>query len=323
MSQYQIPNPSNQHIPQLLNIFKALLFPVLILCGFLLSDYIAVKFDSHSIAKQGAFYWFILKWFVIGLIAVINTVLLAGMGILAHDGVHRVLFKNKVVNDIASSLLSIHALLPFYANRQFHLNHHSYAHQPGKDPEEVIHNRPFLLALVMGPFFGLAAQYQIMLRNIIGAMNRKKLFRAGADLLSLTIAGLSYFYWLPKTGVELKNTIVPLLAVLPLVYNYRAISDHYGLAAVVRKSQRQVNLDEADNKTLQEETSGWIVKTTPLLQWIWSNVNYHEVHHKFPYLSYQYLPEVYDKTREQLNYKVVNGYTRSLLNLRNKAYYQN
>ena len=322
MARFEIPVPANQYIPQRLNLFKAVLFPALILCGFILSDYIAKEFDHHQPTGQVAAYWVILKWTVIGIIAVVNTALLAGMGILAHDGVHRVLLKNKIINDVFSSLLSIHSLLPFYANRQFHLNHHSFAHQPGKDPEEVIHNRPYFLALLMGPFFGLAAQYQILIRNMLGMMDRKKCFRAIADLLSVGIAGLSYFYWLPKTGVELKNTVVPLLAVLPVVYNYRAISDHYGLPAVIRKSQRTDLSEEGENNTLQEETSGWIVKTTPLLQWFWSNVNYHEVHHKFPYLSYHHLPAVYEETRESLPYEVVNGYTRSLINLRKRRYYQ-
>ena len=322
MASFEIPVPSNQHIPQGLNLFKAVLFPVLILCGFLLSDYVAKQFDHNQPAGQVDAYWAILKWSVIGFIAIINTGLLAGMGILAHDGVHRVLFKNKIINDVFSSLLSIHSLLPFYANRQFHLNHHSFAHQQGRDPEEVIHNRPYILAFMMGPFFGLAAQYQILIRNMLGMMDRKKCFRAIADLLSVGIAGLSYFYWLPKTGVELKNTAVPLLAVLPVVYNYRAISDHYGLPAVIRKSQRTDLSEEGEVTTVQEETSGWIVKTTPLLQWIWSNVNYHEVHHKFPYLSYYHLPAVYEQTKESLPYEVVDGYTRSLINLSKRRYYQ-
>ena len=323
MAHVNIPSPNSQDIPQALNLFKAVLFPVLIIFGFQLSNMIAVAIDTLNPAGKTVIMWSVVKWSVIGLIAVANAIIIAGMGIMAHDGVHKVLFRNRIVNDLLSSLLSAHSLLPFYANRQFHLNHHSFAHQPDKDPEEVIHNRPYLAAFVFGPFFGLLAQYKIMLANILGSSNKKKWFRAAADTISVCIAGLSYFYWLPLTGVELKYTVIPLLVVLPTIYNYRAMSDHYGLAAVIRKSQKGVAELSDDSHTIQEETSGWVVKTTPLLQWLWSNVNYHEVHHKYPYLSYQHLPAVFEKTKDTLPYAVVNGYTRSLLNLRDKRYYQN
>jgi fatty acid desaturase len=71
----------------------------------------------------------------------------------------------------------------------------------------------------------------------------------------------------------------------------------------------------------QREVSGWVVLTAPWLEWLWSHVNYHEVHHKYPYLSHRYLPYVFAATREKHSYLVVRGYWRSLLNLRKRPYY--
>ena len=161
-----------------------------------------------------------------------------------------------------------------------------------------------------------------MLSNLLGLLDKKKCFRALADIFAICFAGFSYFYWLPLMEIELKYTVIPLLIVLPIVYNYRAMSDHYGLPAVIRKSERETIISKEDNVTLQEETSGWVVLTTPLLQWLWSNINYHEVHHKYPYLSYNHLPEIFEQTREQFPYAVVKGYTRSLFSLRNQHYYK-
>jgi len=322
MTQHNIPDPSTQDIPQAMNLFKSVLFPVLIIIGFQLSNMIAIRIETLIPADKTVVMWSVLKWSVIGLIALVNAILITGMGILAHDGVHKVLFRNRVVNDLLSSVLSAHALLPFYANRQFHLRHHSFAHQPGIDPEEVIHNRPYLAALLVGPFFGLLAQYNILLANILDLLNIKKCFRAMADMMAICFAGFSYFYWLPLMGIELNYTVIPLLIVLPLVYNYRAMSDHYGLPAVIRKSEKEKSTKLENNHTLQEETSGWVVETTPLLEWLWSNINYHEVHHKYPYLSYNHLPEMFEKTRDKFPYAVVNGYTRSLINLRKQSYYK-
>ena len=50
-------------------------------------------------------------------------------------------------------------------------------------------------------------------------------------------------------------------------------------------------------------------------------MNYHEVHHKYPYLSHRYLPQVFDATRTRDSYLLVRGYWLSLANLRQREYY--
>jgi fatty acid desaturase len=50
-------------------------------------------------------------------------------------------------------------------------------------------------------------------------------------------------------------------------------------------------------------------------------VNFHEVHHKYPWLSHHYLPQVYVATRDTQPYLAVQGYWRSLWHLRQHPYY--
>ena len=106
------------------------------------------------------------------------------------------------------------------------------------------------------------------------------------------------------------------------------MSDHYGIPPLVREIKKRKDILDADEETWhadserrQREVSGWVVLTAPWLEWLWSHVNYHEVHHKYPYLSHRYLPQVFAATRAQHPYLVVRGYWRSLLNLRQRRYY--
>ena len=88
------------------------------LASFLVIQHVADAIDSSapdSVALAA------LKWTLAAAMGVWSCLLLTGMGILAHDGVHRVLFRNPFWNELGGGLLSALALLPFYANRQFHL----------------------------------------------------------------------------------------------------------------------------------------------------------------------------------------------------------
>ena len=133
---------------------------------------------------------------------------------------------------------------------------------------------------------------------------------------------------MPAWGISPLVSFVPILVLFPPVFGVRALSDHYGIPAVSRASRqaRDVLETDADNwqsgrERRQREVSGWVVLTSPWLEWLWSNVNYHEVHHKYPWLSYRYLPAAFAATRDQHAYLVVRGYWRSLWQLRQRAYY--
>jgi fatty acid desaturase len=256
------------------------------------------------------------------------VVLLIGMGVLAHDAVHRVLFRSVFWNDLWGGMLSALALIPFYSNRQFHLTHHSYAHQPGLDPEDVMHDRPFLVAATVGSLLALNEQYRILFTSVLRLHDPRYTGRVLKDLAFMGGAGTIYFVLLPAAGIALAYTVWPVIALFPLVFAFRAMSDHYGIPPIERAARKREEVLETDaeawvaeRERRQREVSGWVVLTAPWLEWLWSNVNYHEVHHKYPYLSYRYLPQVFAATRTQFPYLVVQGYWRSLWNLRKRPYY--
>jgi len=270
---------------------------------------------------------FAAHWGAVGLFGIVHVMILIGVGILAHDAVHRVLFRSPFWNDLVGGLLSALSLLPFYSNRQFHLTHHSYAHQPGLDPEGEMHDRHILLAMTMGSGLALLLQARVLWRNALRMGEPGRAVRVVKDVALMSFAAAFYFLWMPAIGISISVSIVPVFVLFPLVFGVRAMSDHYGLPAVQRVSQF-ADVLEADPESWlalrerrQREVTGWVVLTSPWLEWLWSNVNYHEVHHKYPWLSYRHLPAAFEATRDQHNYRVVRGYWRSLWESRKRPYY--
>lgn len=326
MAPSAIPDPKEQVLPVTENLFKALLLLALLSASFYGADRMAALLDGpNALAPAAAS---ALKWASLALLAVADVVFLTGMGVLAHDAVHRVLFRSAFWNEFWGGLLSGLALIPFQANRQFHLTHHSYAHQPGLDPEDVSHDHGFFYAATAGSVLALKEQYRLFLANVRRLDDRRCAVRALKDAGFLVLAGALYFAILPSLGISLAVTVVPMILVFPLVFAFRALSDHYGIPPIergIRKREEVFDTNEqawlADRERRGQEASGWVVLTAPWLEWLWSHVNYHEVHHKYPYLSHRYLPKVFAATQGQYPYLVVRGYWRSLLNLRRRRYY--
>src|SRR5262249_40002568 len=208
------------------------------------------------------------------------------------------------------------------------LTHHGYAHQEELDPEAVMHARPFLYAATVGSFIGIREQYRIFFRNLAHAGDPRIRGRAVRDVLFVAFAGAFYFGLVPLLGIPLRYSVLPMLLVFPLVFSFRALSDHYGIPATHKRSaSRQDIVDagadswNAGSEKRQAEVSGWVVLTAPWLEWLWSHVNYHEVHHKYPYLSHRYMPDVFAATKGRHPYLVVRGYWRSFARLSRAGYY--
>ena len=318
----EIPTPASQRIPDRANGLKAVTLLAALLGAFAISHF-------GYLRLQPAGQFVALLWLAVW--AVPAAMVILGMGIMAHDAVHKVLFSRLWINEVVGGLLSILALLPFNANRQFHLTHHAFAHQPGKDPEEPMHNRGLLSAMTLGSIVALNLQYVWLGRNVVRAFRQPRYRRRVlGDVLLILVAVDFYTRVVPALGMSVFTTFVPMFLVLPVVFGFRALSDHYGLPAIHREQKAGANMNEAElddwhvrNKPVKEQVTGWVILTHPFLEWLWSNVNYHEVHHKFPWLSHIYLKDVFALTRAQLPYAVVQGYSRSLWQQRGRRYFEN
>lgn len=320
-----IPTPAAQVIPSAENLFKMVLLLALLFGSFALTQQAVNALAASGL--PGGVTTALTAVLILGM-AVWNGIIIVGFAVLAHEAVHKVLFRSLFWNEFWGGLAAAFALIPFYANRQFHFTHHSYAHQPQLDPENAMHNHPFVYAFTVGSINGLNLQYGIFLRNLLRMRDRRFTARVVKDACFVAVAGLAYFGLTPALGISLWYTVVPTLLVFPLVFAWRALSDHYAVPAIERATLNPEDMDEADEEAWhrdrekrKREVSGWVVLTHPWLEWLWSHVNYHEVHHKYPWLSHHHLPQVFAATRDTQPYLQVKGYWRSLFNLRRLPYY--
>lgn len=309
-----VPTPAQQVIPNGHNLFK-----IVVLFGLLFGAFVLARLGEGLLQQAlplAGWMVTLLAWKWILFCGIIASIAAQGLGILAHDAVHRVMLRPLWLNEWVGGLIAAFALIPFHANRRFHLAHHRFSHQRDRDPEQPMHNHPLWFAITFGSVIALGLQYLYLWQNLV---SRQQWLTAFKDLGFLSIAMACYFILLPSFGLELRYTLVPLLLTLPLVFGMRAISDHYGLPEVVRDKQEQDK--ERSDTHLHREVGGWVILTSPVLEWLWSHVNYHEVHHKFPYLSHRYLKQTLAATRHQLPYVIADGYLRNLWRHRQRAYY--
>ena len=308
-----VPTPGEQVIPNSSNLIKIATLFALVLCAFIAGHYGAVSIEQNI--ESSELLIFIAKWSWLLFCGTLASIALQGLGILGHDAVHKALFKNKWANEIIGTLVSTIAFLPFSSNRQFHLTHHRFSHQKNLDPEQPMHNHALWFSISIGSVIGLATQYKILTVNIFTRLFDKRYFSSLIlDIFFLGFARYIYFILLPANEIPVEHSLLPMYLALPVMFGIRAISDHYGLPAAPTKEERASN----DKKN---EVHGWVILTTPLLEWLWSNVNYHEVHHKFPYLSHTYLKSAFHATRNDIPYIVANGYLRNLWRHLQRDYY--
>lgn len=310
MKGFKIPTHTEQVIPQIQNLFKSI-----VLLGLLVSSFVGAQMGVNVIdtylfngfeAVQ-----FVFKWAFALVLALLNAVLIVGIAMQGHEATHRLLFNNQFWNDWWGGILTAFTLVPFYAFREFHLTHHSYTHQPGVDPEEPVnHNRPFFSIFTVGSMIGLGTHYKTLATNLLSGATKR--YGGLKDLFFLSVAGIFYFLIVPIAGISLWYTVVPTLLLVPLVFSVRSVSEHHAIPPQVKKSNNQSENPNIDS---------WIVLTNPVITWLWSNVNYHQVHHRYPYLSHRYFPAIFKTTQGKQPYLVLNGYFHALMNLKSRPYY--
>jgi fatty acid desaturase len=330
MKDFKIPKSAEQVIPQVENLFKSVLLIGLLIGSFALAQVGVAAIDTYFSSHPSPGH-LIFKWAFILSLAVLNCILLTGMAVMAHEGIHRVLLKNKFWNDLWGGILSsLAGMLPFYANRQFHLLHHRYTHQPGLDPEESLHNHSFWYAFLMGGLIGIYQHYKIVATNLSAFFSAQwnKGYQGLKDVGFIGLAVAFYFFFLPMVGIAPLYTVVPTLVLQPLGYSFRALCDHYAFAPTLSPLARKSFHQEADIEDEYQNCSGqqlsvnsWIILTNPLLDWLWSNVNYHQVHHRYPYLSHRYLPQIFEAMKPEHSDAVAQGYFCCLMDLRKMQYY--
>jgi fatty acid desaturase len=311
MEKFKIPHYTEQDIPGFSNLLKSIILIGMLFSSFLLGQAILNGIDIYLSAQISTLWQLLIKISVAAIFVTINSIFIMGLGILGHEANHGVFWKNRVLNDLCGGICWSFFLMPSSAFREFHLTHHCYTHQPEVDPESLMNNSPAWMSLSIGPTFGLYLTTKILVMNLL-TPSLKEQTRGWKDVFYLSIGAAFYFYMLPLFGISLWYLIVPTVLFMPYMFAIRNLSEHHGIPAQSKSSSHSSEAMKVDS---------WILLTNPLLSWLWSDINYHQVHHRYPYLSHRYLRKIFEETQSEYPYAVFKGYIPFVLKSFKWTYY--
>ena len=257
---------------------------------------------------------FLIIWAFAGLIAVSSDLLMVrllcyfiigatiqGLGILMHEGVHRIMFRNKLLNRWVAFLCGLPALLSVTAYRVGHLPHHRHERDE-KDPDELenLSRDPralaglFCLVFLFGEVLGF---YRV---GPINALRGKASERRDV-LVEYTIVAAVFTaaFLLVPISILLHVWVFPAL-VASLLTNVRTLAEHV--------------LTRATNRWTATRT----VVSNRFVSFFMCNLNYHVEHHLFPAVPWYNLPRLHrllGEELERMDAHVHRSYTRFLIDL--------
>jgi fatty acid desaturase len=216
-----------------------------------------------------------------------------------HEGTHDLISRNRRVNDFFAWFTLALAGISAEAHRRFHLDHHHHAHTP-QDPEfqffdRVVHGVPGWAYFFIPVFAQIGVNtYGLQKKSPAGVRRRIAVELAGALLLHAVIALV--LGW----RRYLLFVAAPMVTGLYVASVVRSITEHHDVTGG------------------SEWTNARSIVTHPLIEFLWSNVNYHLEHHLYPSVPYHALPELRralsgDYHAHKSN--VENGYSRTALTL--------
>lgn len=214
-----------------------------------------------------------------------------------HEGTHDLISRNRRLNNFFTWFTLALAGISAEAHRCFHLDHHHYAHTP-QDPEYQFFDR--MVRGVPGwAYFFIPVFAQIGV-NAYGL--QKKMRASVRRRIGLELAGAVFLHAAMAFVLGWRRYL--LFVIAPMVTGLYA-------ASVLRSVTEHHDVTEGS-----EWTNARSIVTHPLIEFLWSNVNYHLEHHLYPSVPYHALPELRraltaDYQAHQSN--VENGYGRTAL----------
>ena len=209
---------------------------------------------------------------------------------LVHETTHRTPFRTPQLNDVVGWLAGLPILLPLLWFRYFHLAHHRFTNQPGKDPELLAGGHPRTWGQLIWHVSGLP--YWIgMIRQIlanafggdvgdyvpakaIGKVRREaRLFLLAYLLAASAIVAVPALFWV---------WVLPVLLGQPFLRLY-LLAEHGRCAPVA-------NMFENTRTTY----------TAALVRFLAWNMPYHVEHHSLPRVPFHRLPALNRRMADHL-----------------------
>jgi fatty acid desaturase len=212
-------------------------------------------------------------WFTVIAVFLIGFGPFHDLLVQGHEGTHDLISRNRRVNEFFTWFTLALAGISAEAHRHFHLDHHHYAHTQ-KDPEYQFFNRvlrgvPGWAYLLIPAFAQVAVNRYGLQRDRSSAARHRVAMELAAGLA--LHASLAFLLGLRS---YLLFVAAPMLSGLYVASVLRSVTEHHDVAAG------------------SKWTNARSIVTHPVLEFLWSNVNYHLEHHLYPSVPYHALPEL-------------------------------
>ncbi|MGA2095510.1 MAG: fatty acid desaturase [Candidatus Acidiferrum sp.] len=216
-----------------------------------------------------------------------------------HEGTHDLISRNRRLNDFFTWFTLAIAGISAEAHRRFHLDHHHYAHSE-RDPEyrffdRVVRGVPGWAYFFIPMFAQMGVNAYGLQRTIPGQVRRRIVMElGGAVLLHAAIAFV--IGW----RRYLLFVVAPMVTGLYVASVLRSVTEHH------------------DVSEGSEWTNARSIVTHPVIEFLWSNVNYHLEHHLYPSVPYHALPKLREALSPEFqahHSNVANGYGRTAVHL--------
>jgi beta-carotene hydroxylase len=205
---------------------------------------------------------------------ILSSIFVAGGYVTAHEAMHSNLgaegTKQRFWNELTGQISTIPLILPFSMVKAMHLLHHQYTNDPDKDPD-AIHAAPNVVMAVVRSWLnrqpgagGTGARW----RRHIAELGTPEAQRALAETMALQAIVMAFFFAMAWSGYAIE---VALLWWLPR---------HLGLSyihAVLSWAPHHPH-----GRTGRYENTAVI--RHPLGLWGAMGIDYHLIHHLYPYI---------------------------------------
>jgi fatty acid desaturase len=227
-------------------------------------------------------------------------VLIVFLFTLLHETVHRTPFRSRWLNDAAGRVCGLAVFMGPQWFRHFHLAHHRYTNEPGRDPE-LAGPRPITwwqylrhlsgLPETLGRLRGLVRNATVRNEDDFVPEDRKRYIKREARVhLGIYAALLAISVVLGST-VLLLVWLIPMLVGGPFLRAY-LLAEHAGCP---------------DRFSMLENTRTTF--TNPVVRFIAWNMPYHVEHHTYPAVPFYRLREFHQYTKDHIGV-ADNGYWR-------------
>jgi len=214
-----------------------------------------------------------------------------------HEGTHDLISRNRRINDFFTWFTLALAGISAEAHRRFHLDHHHRAHTP-EDPEYQYFNR--VVGGVPGWAYFFIPMFAQLGVNSYGL--QKKMPAEVRGRIVLELAGAFFLHAAMAFVLGWRRYL--LFVAAPMVTGLY-------VASVLRSVTEHHDVTEGS-----EWTNARSIVTHPVIEFLWSNVNYHLEHHLYPSVPYHALPELRRALATDLrehHSNVESGYGRTAL----------